>query len=52
MAATILIAQSVVIIGAAHWQHGFFNKEPWKQKTIARMDEFLVSIGYLEKAKP
>jgi putative oxidoreductase len=27
LAATILIAQSVVIIGAAHWQHGFFNKD-------------------------
>jgi putative oxidoreductase len=27
LAATALIAQSVVIIGAAHWQHGFFNKD-------------------------
>lgn len=28
--------------------HGFFNREPWKQKTIDRMDQFLTSVGYLE----
>jgi acetyl esterase len=31
--------------------HGFFNRSPWKEKTTQRMDEFLVSIGYLEKPK-
>jgi len=31
--------------------HGFFHQPPWLQKTTERMDEFLVSIGYLE-AKP
>jgi acetyl esterase/lipase len=29
--------------------HGFFNHSPWQEKTTERMDEFLVSIGYLEK---
>jgi acetyl esterase/lipase len=32
--------------------HGFFNRPPWLEKTTARMDEFLVSIGYLEKNVP
>jgi acetyl esterase/lipase len=32
-------------------KHGFFNRPPWQEKTTQRMDEFLVSIGYLE-AKP
>ena len=28
--------------------HGFFNRPPWLQRTIARMDEFLMSLGYLK----
>lgn len=28
--------------------HGFFNRSPWQERTIQRMDEFLVSIGYLQ----
>ncbi len=28
--------------------HGFFNRPPWLEKTTGRMDEFLVSIGYLQ----
>ncbi len=28
--------------------HGFFNRPPWLAKTTQRVDEFLVSIGYLE----
>ena len=28
--------------------HGFFNRPPWQEKTTQRMDEFLVSIGYLQ----
>lgn len=32
--------------------HGFFNRPPWKEKTLQRMDEFLVSLGYLLPAKP
>ena len=28
--------------------HGFFNRPPWLEKTTQRMDDFLVSIGYIE----
>ena len=28
--------------------HGFFNRPPWLEKTTQRMDEFLVSLGYLQ----
>ena len=28
--------------------HGFFNRSPWKERTLARTDEFLVSLGYLQ----
>jgi hypothetical protein len=31
--------------------HGFFNRPPWLQRTTARMDEFLTSLGYLKPAK-
>ncbi|MEO0452716.1 MAG: alpha/beta hydrolase [Verrucomicrobiota bacterium] len=27
--------------------HGFFNSEPWMSKTIPVVDDFLVSLGYL-----
>lgn len=29
--------------------HGFFNRPPWLERTTQRMDEFLVSLGYIEK---
>jgi len=32
--------------------HGFFNRPPWQEKTTQRMDEFLVSVGYLEANAP
>lgn len=28
--------------------HGFFNRSPWREKTLRRADEFLVSLGYLQ----
>ena len=31
--------------------HGFFNRPPWQEKTTQRMDEFLVSIGYLRSGE-
>jgi acetyl esterase len=31
--------------------HGFFNRSPWRERTMARADEFLESLGYL-KGKP
>jgi acetyl esterase/lipase len=27
--------------------HGFFNRQPWTDRTTKRVDEFLTSIGYL-----
>jgi acetyl esterase len=27
--------------------HGFFNRPPWQDRTLQKVDEFLVSIGYL-----
>jgi acetyl esterase/lipase len=27
--------------------HGFFNRSPWREKTLLRADEFLTSLGYL-----
>jgi acetyl esterase len=32
---------------AADMPHGFFNKTPWIQVTAKKMDEFLISLGYL-----
>lgn len=32
---------------ATDMPHGFFNKEPWIQVTAKKMDEFLISLGYL-----
>lgn len=31
--------------------HGFFNRSPWKERTLYRTDEFLQSLDYL-KGKP
>jgi acetyl esterase len=28
--------------------HGFFHRPPWFERTTARMDEFLTSLGYLK----
>jgi acetyl esterase/lipase len=28
--------------------HGFFNRSPWREKTLRRADEFLASLGYLQ----
>jgi acetyl esterase len=30
--------------------HGFFHRPPWLERTIARMDQFLISLGYLKPA--
>jgi hypothetical protein len=32
--------------------HGFFNRSPWRERTTARMDEFLTSLGYLSEPQP
>jgi acetyl esterase/lipase len=31
--------------------HGYFNRSPWREKTLQQTDEFLASLGYL-KGKP
>jgi acetyl esterase/lipase len=28
--------------------HAFFHRTPWREKTLRRADEFLVSLGYLQ----
>jgi acetyl esterase/lipase len=28
--------------------HGFYNRSPWREKTLQRADEFLVSLRYLQ----
>jgi hypothetical protein len=28
--------------------HGFYNRPPWVQVTVAKADEFLQALGYLE----
>jgi acetyl esterase/lipase len=28
--------------------HGFFNRSPWQERTLVRVDEFLASLGYLQ----
>jgi acetyl esterase/lipase len=28
-------------------KHGFFNGSPWVERTLARSEEFLVSLGYI-----
>ncbi len=30
--------------------HSFFNRAPWTERTTRRMDQFLVSLGYLPRA--
>jgi hypothetical protein len=27
--------------------HGFFNRAPWLERTLVRVDTFLASLGYL-----
>jgi acetyl esterase/lipase len=41
------LSQRAELFTAEGQPHGFFNRPPWQQKTTQRMDEFLVSIGYL-----
>ena len=45
------LAHRAELFTAEGQPHGFFNRPPWQEKTTQRMDEFLVSIGYLT-AKP
>jgi acetyl esterase/lipase len=33
---------------AAGQPHAFFHRSPWRERTLRRADEFLVSLGYLQ----
>jgi acetyl esterase/lipase len=39
---------SAVLYTAADMPHGFFNRSPWLEVTTKKLDEFLVSQGYLK----
>jgi acetyl esterase/lipase len=51
MAKSKEVGHKADIFLAAGVGHGFFNRSPWKEKTLLQADEFLESIGYL-KGKP
>ncbi len=38
----------VFLFTAEGQPHGFFNKSPWTERTLHRVDEFLASLGYLQ----
>ena len=42
------IGHKAELFTAEGQSHGFFNRPPWLDKTTQRMDEFLVSLGYIE----
>jgi acetyl esterase/lipase len=42
------LGQRAELFTAEGQGHGFFNRPPWLEKTTQRMDEFLVSIGYIK----
>lgn len=35
---------------ADRMEHSFFNRQPWRDATVRKADEFLVSLGYLKGA--
>ena len=39
---------SCKLIGYPGQNHGFFNGEPWKSKTLKEADAFLVSLGWIK----
>lgn len=36
------------LVDYANQGHGFFNQEPYRSRTLARADEFLVALGWLK----
>jgi acetyl esterase/lipase len=36
------------LLTAEKQPHAFFHKSPWREKTLQRADEFLISLGYLQ----
>jgi acetyl esterase/lipase len=45
------LGHRAVLHKADRQPHGYFNRSPWREKTLAQADEFLASLGYL-KGKP
>lgn len=41
------LGQRTELFTAEGQPHGFFNKPPWRQRTLQRVDEFLASLNYL-----
>jgi len=41
------VGQKVEMLVAKGEAHGFFNKAPWRGRTLLRADEFLGKLGYL-----
>jgi len=40
------------LVEAEGQPHGFFNREPWRSKTLADADAFLESLGWIEADAP
>jgi acetyl esterase/lipase len=40
------------VVEAEGQPHGFFNREPWRSKTLADADAFLESLGWIEADAP
>lgn len=41
------IGHRAELFTAEEMDHGFFNRSPWQERTLARADEFLAALGYL-----
>lgn len=41
------LGQRTELFTAEGQPHGFFNKPPWRERTLQRVDEFLASLNYL-----
>jgi acetyl esterase/lipase len=42
------LGQRTELFTAEGQPHGFFNRPPWRERTLRRADEFLRSLGYLQ----
>jgi hypothetical protein len=40
------------VVEAEGQPHGFFNREPWRSKTLADADAFLESLGWIKADAP
>lgn len=42
------LGQRTELFTAEGQPHGFFNRPPWRERTLQRVDEFLGSLGYVQ----